>query len=186
MSSPESWGASPSARNRAFPNNVLNARKRARGEARICRSTLVALTGRERMANPTPLHGGTETSGGSPRMMKSKTARFGAFLATLGVSAGLVGTAVHSTGAYFSDTKTGAITGTMGSIKVTTYGGAVDGSGNRNFAFANMLPGEQQTATIQYQNTGRNAEDVYIVFNDTAALAAINDLGHYGTASISN
>ena len=119
-------------------------------------------------------------------MMKSKTARFGAFLATLGMSAGLVGTAVHSTGAYFSDTKAGAITGTLGSIKVTTYGGAVDGSGNRNFAFDNLLPGEPQTATLQYQNTGRNAEDVYVVFNDSTALHALNQLGRYGEAHVSS
>ena len=117
-------------------------------------------------------------------MIKSKAGRFGAFIATLGMSAGLIGTAVHATGAYFSDSKSGAVAGTIGSIKVSTSGGT--GTDGLNFNFANMLPGTPQTATFSYQNTGANAEDVWLVFNDAAALHAINVLGTYGEAHVAS
>lgn len=117
-------------------------------------------------------------------MMKSKTARFGAFLATLGMSATLVGAATASTGAYFSNTRQGHVGGTMGSIKVTTYGGT--GTDSADFSFENMLPGEPQTAAVQYQNTGRNAEDVYVVFNDAAKLHDLNQLGRYGEVHLTS
>ena len=50
-------------------------------------------------------------------MSKSKKGRIAAFLATVGVSAALIGVAASSTGAYFSDTHTGSVSGSIGSIK---------------------------------------------------------------------
>jgi hypothetical protein len=79
-------------------------------------------------------------------------------------------------GANFSDTKTGAITGTVGSIKV--------GTDNLSLGFSNLLPGEPQSVTTSYQNTGTSPEDVWIVFTDKDALHALNDLGGYGSVSI--
>ena len=38
--------------------------------------------------------------------------------------AGLVAVAAHATGAYFSDSKTGHITGTIGDISINTSGGS--------------------------------------------------------------
>lgn len=115
-------------------------------------------------------------------MFKSKSRRAVAFLATVGVSVGLVGVAASTTGAYFSDTRTGSVSGTIGSIKVATSGGS--GTDGLGFTFTNMLPGEPQTVTGTYQNTGANNEDVWLVFNNADALHAINDLGTYGQAHI--
>jgi hypothetical protein len=93
----------------------------------------------------------------------------------------LVAMASNATGAYFSDTKPGAVSGTLGSIKVTTSGG-VNNAGT-SFVWDNMLPGELKSATVGYQNTGRNVQDVYLVFNPTA-LSALNTLGTFGEAHI--
>jgi len=119
-----------------------------------------------------------------PKMFKSRPARFIAFLATVGVAAALVGTAVQVTGAYFSDSKAGTITGTLGSIKVTTSGGS--GADNLDFNFTNMLPGAPQTANGSYQNTGTSVEDVWIVFNNAPALHALNNLGTYGEVHLAS
>ena len=104
-------------------------------------------------------------------------------LTTLALSAALFAVASATTGAYFSDKKAGAVTGTFGSIKVTTSGGIVQNDGSRSFVWDNMLPGEMKSATVGYQNTGRNVQDVYLVFNPTA-LSALNTLGTYGEAHI--
>ncbi len=117
-------------------------------------------------------------------MFKSKTARLGAFVATVGVTAALAGTAVQTTGAYFSDARAGTLTGTIGSIKVTTSGG--QGADNLDFAFTNLLPGEAQKATGNYQNTGRNPEDVWLVFSNSDALHALNVLGTYGEVHVAS
>jgi len=79
-------------------------------------------------------------------------------------------------GAYFSDTHAGAITGTVGSIKIDTT--------DLNIAFNNLLPGEPQSVTVDYQNKGTSPQDVWIVFTDAAALHALNNLGTYGSVSI--
>jgi hypothetical protein len=119
---------------------------------------------------------------GVSTVINSKVGRFGAFLVTVGVSAALVGLAAHATGAYFSDSKAGTITGTLGSIKVTGSGG--NGTNNLDFQFTNLLPGVAQTASGGFQNTGRNPEDVYIVFNNVDALHALNNLGRYGEVHV--
>jgi hypothetical protein len=112
--------------------------------------------------------------------LKIKGAAIAASVALLGGTAWL---AAGSTGAYFSDTHTGSITGTVGSIKVTPYGGG--GANGTDLAFTNLLPGVPQTVTEDYQNTGANAEDVYIVFPNATALSALNNLGTYGEAHLS-
>ncbi|WP_104137789.1 MULTISPECIES: hypothetical protein [unclassified Cryobacterium] len=81
--------------------------------------------------------------------------------------------ALGPTGAYFSDTEQGRIDGTIGSIQV-------DGVDSLNLHFTNLLPGESQTVSERYKNTGLNAQDVWVVFNDAEALHALNDLGNYG------
>jgi hypothetical protein len=113
---------------------------------------------------------------------KKKATRIAMFIGTIGVSAALVGAGVAATGAYFSDTNSGTITGTLGSIKVTTSGGT--GTDSLDFNFANLLPGETQKADGRYTNTGRNAQDVWIVFNNADALHALNNLGSFGEVHI--
>ncbi|HST13366.1 MAG TPA: hypothetical protein VLJ44_00780 [Gaiellaceae bacterium] len=117
-------------------------------------------------------------------MRGSTAARFIVWGATLAALATLVVAATGMTGAYFSDTHQGAITGNIGSIKVTPSGGT--GADSTNFTFTNMLPGVPQTATIQYQNTGLDNEDVWLVFNNATALSALNNLGSYGEVHVSN
>jgi len=112
----------------------------------------------------------------------SKKWRVAVFAGALVGSAGLVTAAAAATGAYFNDTQSGTVTGTIGSIKVTTSGGS--GGDSLNFNFANMLPGDYQTSTVHYSNSGTNTEDVYLVFNNAAALHSVNDLGSYGAAKI--
>ena len=89
--------------------------------------------------------------------------RFGALGASLLVLGALVAMATGVTGAYFSDSKEGEIKGTTGSIRVHTSGGT--GSNGLNFNFKYLLPGEPQTATVEYKNIGHNPQDVWVVFD---------------------
>lgn len=115
-------------------------------------------------------------------MRLTKKWRIVAFAGALAGSAGLVTAAAAATGAYFNDTQSGTVTGTIGSIKVSTSGGT--GNNNLDFNFANMLPGDFQTSTVHYTNSGKNAEDVYLVFSNAEALHSVNNLGGYGEAKI--
>lgn len=98
-------------------------------------------------------------------MNKSTTIRIVGFVGSLGATAALVGAAASGTGAYFSDAKSGNIAGTMGSIKITAYDGG--GANATDISFTNMLPGEAQDKTVRYQNTGKNTQDVWLVFNQS-------------------
>ncbi|TFD50075.1 hypothetical protein E3T46_12105 [Cryobacterium sp. Hh11] len=84
--------------------------------------------------------------------------------------------ALGPTGAYFTDTEQGNITGNLGSIEVT--------SENTELAYTNLLPGEPQTVTADFKNTGTNNQDVWVVFNNVDALRAINNLGKYGNFTV--
>ena len=110
--------------------------------------------------------------------LKQKAARITMFLGTVGVSAALIGAGVNATGAYFSDTKAGNISGTIGSIKVATD--------RTQIGFNNMLPGELQTVGDHYTNVGRNNADVWLVFNNADALHALNNLGTFGEVHIAS
>jgi hypothetical protein len=88
------------------------------------------------------------------------------------------------TGAYFSETKQGEIKGNIGSIHIHTSGGT--GENGLEFNFQNLLPGEPQTATVEYTNTGANKQDVWVVFNNAEALHSLNNLGTYGEVTLSN
>jgi hypothetical protein len=112
--------------------------------------------------------------------LKIKGAAIAVSVALLGGTAWL---AAGSTGAYFSDTHGGTISGTVGSVRVTPYGGG--GASGADLSFTNLLPGEPQTVTESYQNTGADPEDVYIVFNNATALSALNNLGTYGEVHLS-
>ena len=116
-------------------------------------------------------------------MNKSMKVRLTALGASVAVVGGLVITASSATGAYFSQSVPGTITGQLGSITVTTSGG--NGSTDQDFAWNNMLPGVPNSATVHYQNTSANAEDIYLVFQNKTALSALNFLGTYGEAHVS-
>lgn len=119
------------------------------------------------------------------QMRKSMIMRLAGFIGAAGLTAALVGSAVAGTGAYFSDSSgPHTISATLGSIKINTA--------NTDIAFTNLLPGESRTATAQFQNTGANPQDVWIVFNQADIgdhLAGtdtnlINDRGTYGAVLI--
>jgi hypothetical protein len=95
----------------------------------------------------------------------------------------LAGMATSATGAYFSDTKAGAVNGTGGSIKVAA-GANSDMGGGLNFSWSHMLPGEVYSATAYFQNSGDSAQDVYLTFPNLTALSALNNLGRYGAVKI--
>jgi hypothetical protein len=96
---------------------------------------------------------------------------------------GLVAAAATATGAYFSDTKDGKVTGSGGSILVAA-GANADTGGGLNFGWSNMLPGEVYSATAYFQNSGANPQDVYLTFPNATALSALNQLGRYGAVKI--
>jgi hypothetical protein len=115
-------------------------------------------------------------------MKYKKTIRFGAFAVCLGASAAFVGAATGATGAFFSDTKSGKITGRSGSIKITTSGGT--GPDSLDLKFDGLLPGEPQSLVLNYQNTGDSPQDVWLTFPNVPALHALNNLGRFGELTI--
>jgi len=118
---------------------------------------------------------------------KSTKVKCAAIVGTIALLGGTAFVAAGSTGAYFSDTHTGAISGTIGSIRVTPSGGTTSSDGSQmDLAFNYLLPGDPQTVTLDYQNTGNDPEDVYIVFPNATALSALNSLGNYGTVHVSS
>jgi hypothetical protein len=117
-------------------------------------------------------------------MRKSKIARIAGFTVALGATASLVGFAATGTGAYFSDSSPGTITGSIGNIHISVSGGT--GATNSNFAFNDLLPGAPQTVTISYTNTGVSPEDVFLTFPNSTALSALNNLGTYGDVQVND
>jgi hypothetical protein len=116
-------------------------------------------------------------------MSKSLKLKFGLLGLMLVAAAALVVSVAGITGAFFSDSHSGKISGTVGSIRITPSGGS--GPDGTNFAFSNLMPGEPQTARLVYENTGTSNEDVWIVFNNETALSALNNLGTYGEVHLS-
>jgi hypothetical protein len=118
-------------------------------------------------------------------MHRSTKARLAAMATSALVAGGLAIAASGTTGAYFGDTKQGKVTGALGSIRVDTAATAGGGEDELDVAFAQeMMPGEPQTVTARFTNTGSQPQDVWVVFPDSAARAAINDLGTYGQLTI--
>jgi hypothetical protein len=99
--------------------------------------------------------------------------------------AAMVAVAARATSAYFSESKSGTITGTIGDIRITTSGGAVGQGDGINFFWDEMLPGVVYNAPVTVQNTSSsNSEDLWIHFNNLTALSALNQLGKYGAVTI--
>ena len=125
--------------------------------------------------------------GGQP-MRKSKAVRVAGFVGALGASAALVGFAATGTGAYFSESHTGTIQASNGSVKLTVS------PSNGILTYSNLLPGVDQKQTVGWQATGTGAQDIWLVFpttskdgsNPSEALtgqpedAAKGGLGRYG------
>jgi len=91
---------------------------------------------------------------------------------------------VATTSAYFSDTHSGTISGTIGNVHENTSGGT--GTDNLDVSFNNLRPGEPQTVTANYSNTGTGKQDFWIVFNNATALSTLNNLGTYGEVHVAS
>lgn len=91
---------------------------------------------------------------------------------------------VASTGAYFTDSHPGQVTGTFGSVAIDMNGSG-SGPGNLQFNFNGIMPGQWKTATITATNTGSDNEDIYMVFtNANTVWSQINTLGTFGEANV--
>lgn len=115
-------------------------------------------------------------------MSRTLKVKLGALGASSLLLVGVAVAAIGLTGAYFSETKAGEIKGNTGSIHVATSGG--EGVNGLTFDFKDLLPGEPQTATAHYENTGLNNEAVWVVFNNAEALHSLNNLGSYGEVTL--
>jgi hypothetical protein len=103
-------------------------------------------------------------------MPKRKFARLAALLTTAVAGGALIANVVIGSGAYFTATQPGSITGNVGTVAVAISG--------QNINFADLLPGQVQTQTVNVENTGTGNEDMYLVFdNANYAWSAVNDLG---------
>ncbi len=128
-------------------------------------------------------------------MRKSRAVRVAGFVGALGASAALVGFAATSTGAYFTDSHTGRVNASTGTVKASIT--PADGQLN----FTNLLPGDYQTQKIKYQALGTGSEDIWLVFPTTGGSnvggnpseaftgspddAAGGGLGRYGHLAVS-
>ena len=116
-------------------------------------------------------------------MSKRTAVRIAGFISAATASVGLAAFAVAGTGAYFTDSDSGTISGNLGSISVDGYGGG--GENGLDIVVTNMLPGVANSATVKYANDGLNAQDVWVVFEDEG-LAALNKLGRYGQVTVAS
>ena len=91
----------------------------------------------------------------------------GAWVAAAAASGDLFGH--HDNGSNEEITRTITITASGGSGRLST-----------DLSFNRLLPGAQQTVTVNYRNSGSSNEDVYVIFPNATALSALNTLGHYG------
>ena len=113
-------------------------------------------------------------------MSKRKFARLAAVMTTLVATVALISTVVAGSGAYFTDSHPGQFTGTFGQVKVNVSGSG-SGTDGLQINFANLMPGEFQSANIAVQNVGTGPEDIYLVFdNGNNEWSAMNTLGTYG------
>lgn len=88
-------------------------------------------------------------------MQKRKVARVAGFIASAGLTVGLIGAAGAATGAYFQDAESGTIRGTVGTIQI-------DNQTSTNLRFEKLLPGESATRGATFVNNGNREQDVYL------------------------
>ncbi len=65
------------------------------------------------------------------------------------------------------------------------------GTNNLDAVFTDMLPGQAHSKTLRYSNTGKNAQDVWVVFKASDlgtgdAKTGINSLGTYGEVHVAS
>ncbi|HET7386940.1 MAG TPA: hypothetical protein VFJ19_09795 [Nocardioidaceae bacterium] len=122
-------------------------------------------------------------------MNKSKAARVAGFVGALGASASLVGYAATSTGAYFTDSEPGSLSGQTGNLQINAQ--------HTNLKFSDLVPGDYVDKTITYRTNSSTPEDIWLYFPETTAYEAFTGakgnsryssggMGRYGHFAVAN
>lgn len=97
-------------------------------------------------------------------MRHAKTLKVAGFATALCASVALIGFAAAGTGAYFTDSHDGQIASSSGHLKMNLPAGT-----DTNLNFANLMPGEDQSANIPYTiDVSSGKVDVWMVFDATS------------------
>lgn len=119
----------------------------------------------------------------------SKALRVGGFLGAAALTATLVGVGVAGTGAYFTDSEAGSLTGTAGHLNLNVSSTAL--------VLTGLLPGVDQTLPINYNVDVTGKSDVWLTFDPTDlgylaftgaktnSLYPLGGLGRYGHFDVS-
>jgi hypothetical protein len=117
----------------------------------------------------------------------STTVKLATGAAAVGAAALLIGPATGTTGAYFTESKTGTINASTGGVHLSTT--------DLTLNFNNLLPGEFQTNDITFTATGSGLEDIWLVLPTDGSADALNGipgtpsgdaaLGRYGHFAVS-
>lgn len=96
-------------------------------------------------------------------MNKSKALRVGGFVVAVAASAALIGAATGATGAYFTASADGNLTGSSGSLTISAT--------NTSLNFSNLNPGVDKSQTVNFAvNSGSSTNaDIWLVFDSTSA-----------------
>lgn len=96
-------------------------------------------------------------------MSKSKNVRLIGFVSALGVSAALIAAASSGTGAYFTDSASGNISGSSGGLALSHGATAIN--------FTGMNPGVDKSQTIDFgvQPGSTTNADIWLVFDSSTA-----------------
>lgn len=87
--------------------------------------------------------------------MRKSTARGLGFVGAVGATVALIGAAVSTTGAYFTDAKDGSMSATTGNVKIDTS--------DTTLAFQGLRPTEYKTQKVDFANTGTGKQDIWFV-----------------------
>ena len=115
-------------------------------------------------------------------MKTSTIVRLVAGAAAAAAAALLIGPATGTTGAYFTESKPGSIQASTGGVSFN--------ASDLTLNFANLLPGEFVTRSIDYRPTGTGTQDIWLVLPTDGSADALNGvagelsgdtaLGRYG------
>ncbi len=110
--------------------------------------------------------------------------RIGGFIGSVAVTAALVGAAATGTGAYFTDSKSGSISGTMG----TDQDRRLRQRGRSTSRSPTCFPARSRPSSVNYQATrDRTQQDIWVVFDRTTwrrcPTTGLNSLGPVWRAS---
>ncbi|MBO3094417.1 TasA family protein [Cellulomonas dongxiuzhuiae] len=105
--------------------------------------------------------------------MNKRTTRVVGFVGSVAATVGLLALAATGTGAYFSDTETGTIKGTVGSITVNA---------DLDVDLGTVLPGDTVSSATTVTNTGNSPVDLWVSIPAVVrAQHALIDLNVNGT-----